>query len=268
MGRKPLGLYVYFGMTYNSPTGRFNLIVMALLLVVLQQGRVSADALPKRVEKIELTYNTSTDLELDSASVMYVGNESDSLTRYSEPTIQLRDKHRLRIGRMEDRNFKVFLYFTGRVCSSPVLSYDDGPYYHLEINDKEVLEIQPFFKFSYLINYFIALLITILVECGAASLFFLGFKVPMRNLKIIVFASLISHPVLWTVCVNFFKGNEAFLVGEFFVIIFEAIFLRRFIEPAISPNKANSMSILINLTSLILGSFLCYIIFEMMDYGL
>lgn len=119
------------------------------------------------------------------------------------------------------------------------------------------------FSFSFLVLFTNALIITLLLETMFAF-YFLRQKIVMRLIAAIILANCISLPTFWFLIIIFwsvFPTNLIWLIiililGEAFVIAFEARFIYSRLRMLLSLKQSYILSILMNLTSMTVGSIL------------
>ncbi len=99
-----------------------------------------------------------------------------------------------------------------------------------------------------------ALALTILIEVAVAFLYVRAKKIKKKKriLLTVVGANVVSVALLWLVFINFLQGT-GFLLGEMFAVVFEGYAVYFFNKKAIKLRSALLMSLIMNLTSLIVG---------------
>jgi hypothetical protein len=121
-----------------------------------------------------------------------------------------------------------------------------------------IKEVTPFVKGNSARNFrdfVIALIITLILETLTALIFVSIAKIPKKILLSVLFANLISLPIVWFVFPMFIKLPLTIVLGEIFAFIFEAYFIFLLNKKLITLKKSFIMSILMNLASLIIGGF-------------
>ena len=112
-----------------------------------------------------------------------------------------------------------------------------------------------------LINFFIALTITLTLELLIALVYSSAKKIPKKILLYVAIANLISLPIVWfTFPLLTNLEFLAILIVEGFAFIFEAFFIYLFNKKIINLGGSFLLSFFINLTSLFGGFFLYMLI--------
>jgi hypothetical protein len=241
-----------------------NFFRLLFLLLILNSENAFADATPfKPNEQIDIIYKTSIELQYDSCGIIYRNyktNQLDTFFHCEGGECIGADMNNIKLTRAVPENFRVIIYFKNKILTSPQLNENGlNSYHQLLITDTGIKDITPIFKTPYS-NYFIALLITILLELFVAAGYFWRHKIQLSNLRYIVYFNLLTHPILWIVSANvtgFAIGN---LIGEPIVLIIEALLLHKFINSKLTIGKSYWLSFQMNLVSFILGGFLYFLI--------
>jgi hypothetical protein len=120
-------------------------------------------------------------------------------------------------------------------------------------------ETTPFIKSDIVSNtktFLIALLITLILELLVARIYVSRTKSRGKVLGSVLIANTISLPLVWFVFPLLVTGPLVILAGEIFAFVFEGYFIHWRNAEDISLKKSFVLSILMNLTSLILGGFI------------
>jgi hypothetical protein len=107
---------------------------------------------------------------------------------------------------------------------------------------------------TYIVLFAAALVLTVAIEVATAFLYlrFVKIKKKARILVAVIVANIISVPVLWFIFV-YFLGALGFILGELFAFLFEGGFVYYFNKKAIKLKSSMIMSLIMNITSLVLG---------------
>ncbi len=108
-------------------------------------------------------------------------------------------------------------------------------------------------------NFFIALILTLIIELLVALIYVSSTKISKKVLISVLVANVISLPIVW------FVFPLAILLGEIFAFAFEGYFIHLLNRDIISLKKSFILSILMNLASLIIGGFI-FLFLSMMFY--
>lgn len=114
-------------------------------------------------------------------------------------------------------------------------------------------------------NFFFALILTFILELIVALIFLSIAKISKKVLISVLVANVISLPLVWFVFPLLKIIPLAILLGEIFAFVFEGYFIHLLNKEIISLKKSFILSILMNLTSLIVGGFI-FLFFAMMSY--
>lgn len=241
------------------------ILKLLLFILVLNHDKVFADATPfKDNEQIELVYKTSNKLILDSCGVIYRNfqtNQPDTFFNCNgAECIYVLDAKNIRLIRFIPDTSKIILCFKGKTLISPALKRNGPNSYHkLLITDTEIKDITPIFKTPYL-NYFIALLTTILLELLIAFIYFWRHKIPFKNLKYVIYVNLLTHPILWLISANFTGFALGNLIGEPVVVLIEGLLLYKLINSSLTIGKSIWLSFLMNVVSFIFGGLIYFVV--------
>ncbi len=105
--------------------------------------------------------------------------------------------------------------------------------------------------------FMLALLLTLAIEVAVAFLYLRAVKIKnkRRILLSVVLANIISVPILWFFFV-YFLAVSGFVLGEIFAVVFEGGFVYCLNKKTIKLKRAMTMSLVMNLSSLILGGLI------------
>lgn len=240
------------------------ILKLLLFILIFNYDRAFADATPfKDKEQIVLKYKTSKTLQFDSCGIIYRNYQTNHLDTFfhcdGAECVVVTDKNNIRLIRPIPDTFKVVFYYGDKVLTSPPLEHNGLSSYHqLLITDVEVKDITPIFKTSYL-NYFIALLTTILLELLIAFIYFWRRKIPFKNLAYIIYVNLLTHPILWLISANFTGFTMGNLIGEPLVVIIEGLLLYKLINSNLTIRKSIWLSFQMNIVSFVLGGLIYFI---------
>jgi hypothetical protein len=111
------------------------------------------------------------------------------------------------------------------------------------------------------ILFVLALLLTLAIELTAAFLYLRAARIKKKRriLATVIAANIISVPVLWFLFI-YFLAFTGFVLGEIFAILFEGAFVYFFNKKWIRLKSAMIMSLIMNLTSLILGGIILFLL--------
>ena len=240
------------------------LLKLLFFCLIFNCDKAFADATPfKDNEKIDLSYKTSRKLLFDSCGIVYRNYQTNRLDTFFHcdggECIAVADMNSIRLIRLIPDTFKVIFYYKDKVLTSPTLNQNGlNSYHQLLITDTEVKEVTPIFKTQY-INYFIALLTTILLEVLVALIYFWRHKIQFSKLKYVVYINLLTHPILWVILANFTGFAVGNLIGEPLVVIFEGLLLHKLTRPSLTIGKSIWLSFQMNIVSFILGGLIYFI---------
>lgn len=107
----------------------------------------------------------------------------------------------------------------------------------------------------------VSLLLTLAIELIVAFIYLRAKKVKKlkRILLFIVIANLISLPILWFVFI-FLLGGLGLILGEVFAVVFEGGFIYYFNRKSIKLRSAMLMSLLMNITSAVIGWLVLFLL--------
>lgn len=117
-------------------------------------------------------------------------------------------------------------------------------------------------------NFVIALILTLILELVVALIYVSSTKIAKKVLISVLVANVISLPIVWFVFPMLKVIPFSNLWGEIFAFVFEGYFIHLLNKEVISLKKSFVLSILMNLASLIIGTFIflfLYMIFYL--YG-
>ena len=136
-------------------------------------------------------------------------------------------------------------------------------HYRVELSSDrsaKISETTPVFSSDKISSFIKAFLITILLEL-LVSLFFISLcKLPKKILSYVLFANIISLPIVWFLFPLFkLYALTIIVASEIFAVLFESYFIYFFGKQIVSLKQSFVLSIVNNLVSLFVGSFI-YII--------
>lgn len=242
------------------------MFILAVLAVLLFQDAASADIGPKPSMEFNLIYETTQPIMLIDGQQLQCEDGNCSQPR---PLEQLGPQG---------------FYFEQDSCSSMAYSY--APYQKLVLNFSDgtresnvfeagsynarfdvrvtdtglVVEERTFTAAERLPFFFVALVLTLIIEVLVALVFLFMTKVPKSVLTSAVKANLISLPVVWFI----FPVLEVFLLvvvlSEIFAVIFEGYFIHLMDKTVMSLKQSFILSIIMNAASFIIGGFILLIL--------
>jgi len=116
-------------------------------------------------------------------------------------------------------------------------------------------EIETVFSFKL---YFISLFLTIIIELLIGIQYYQSWDVPNEKLKLIVYCNLITHPLFWIIG-ELINWNGMFVMwGEISIVFIEFIFLNRYLNKMVPGERIFILSVVMNLISALIGSFIYY----------
>lgn len=104
-----------------------------------------------------------------------------------------------------------------------------------------------------IVPFFIALLVTLILELLVALIYVSVKKLPKKILKSVLLVNFITLPIVWFIFPLYEYPMMAILLAEIFAFIFEGFFLYLLNKKHLSLRKAFVLSILMNLLSLAVG---------------
>jgi hypothetical protein len=123
-----------------------------------------------------------------------------------------------------------------------------------------IRETTPFFRKDIISAFVKALVITLVLETLVALIFLSLARLPKRILRSVLLANAVSLPIVWFLFPLVLRTPSVILFAEIFAIAFEACFIRLLDRDAIAFRKAVSLSVMMNLASLVAGGFLFLLI--------
>jgi len=118
-----------------------------------------------------------------------------------------------------------------------------------------IIETTPIWRWTWLMSFIKALIITLFFEMILAMAFTETFKLPRSLLLYVLLANLISLPIVWFVFPLIRIMWLVIPLAEIFAFVFEGWFVHHFNKKAISLKKSLLMSLLLNLVSFFIGGF-------------
>ena len=240
------------------------ILQLLLFSLIFNSDKAFADATPfKNNEKIDLIYKTFNKIQFDSCGIIYRNYQTNQMDTFFHcdggECIAVADINNIGLIRLIPDTFKVIFYYKDKVLTSPTLNVNGlNSYHQLLITDKDVKDVTPVFKTSYL-NYFIALLTTILLELFIALIYFWRHKVQLEKLRNVIYVNLLTHPILWLISANFTGFAVGNLIGEPLVIIIEGLLLYKLISPSLTIGKSIWLCFQMNFSSFIFGGLIYFL---------
>lgn len=254
--------------------------VAYLILVLVLLSVVSADMGPKPSMDVYVTRDGQPLLgTFYGAMLVCDGDSGDSVFTYTDPTCTWHPSPLAWGGECVDSkcNFHYFLPAQFRLAlffpDKPVVDLVAGTPGQLVVSNvlernnfrsvfeadvhgnwMSVDEVTPFFKSDAaknLLNFFIALVITLFIELSVAGIFVKVKKLSFDVWRWVVLANVLSLPLVWFVFVGIGNSLTWFVIGELFAFVFEALLLRTFTEYSYA--RSFLLSALMNISSLVLG---------------
>ena len=136
--------------------------------------------------------------------------------------------------------------------------------YQLDISSDgsaRITDVTPFFNAHDIITFLLALLITVILELLVAAIFCSIKKIPkQRVLQLVLFANLISLPIVWFVFPILVDTLVVILFAEVFAVVVEAYFVHALAKTAISLAQSFPLSVIMNLVSFVCGGIIFFIV--------
>ena len=145
-----------------------------------------------------------------------------------------------------------------------IISDDNGEIKQYKEGTIEKINTLPSSQQSYqlLFSFAYAIIVTIIIELAVLIIFLKKWKVKKwkKPILTIVFANIISLPIVWTIILStitvFSSQFIAILTGEAFAIIFETYFIHWLNKKIIPLRKAVILSTTMNITSFVIGGII------------
>jgi hypothetical protein len=131
-----------------------------------------------------------------------------------------------------------------------------------------ITDITPFFNAHRIITFILALIITIALELLVALIYCSRRKIPKKKiLQSVLFANLISLPIVWFVFPFLKTILVVILLSEIFAIVIEAYLIHSFNKTILSLRESFTLSLIMNVVSFLLGGFI-FVILTVIFIGL
>ncbi len=215
-----------------------------------------ADAIPFKISNnIYLKFYKDEKLitDFDSISIDIDSSEHVTSTGNSGPFGLIKNDYGYEIyAHLKIHYFTVFVFENGKkIESKKIINNHGGSSYKFEISQDRLDIIPSFFKTDYF-NYFLSLVLTIIVETLIGLYFYKKYKTVLKNIKYFILTfillNLITHFSLW---ITYFHIAISILLLEFIVVLIEALYWRFIIGTKVK--QSILISFLTNLVSFIIG---------------
>ncbi len=152
---------------------------------------------------------------------------------------------------------KLVIIYSDKVRESNIFSTNNfNSSFQVLVRENDLLITETTIFNSNILGFLLALIITIILETIVTGIFFCKQKIPTRLILSVLIANLISLPSLWIFLAVVKPTLEIILIAELFIIIFEAFFINLLNRKTISLIRLGILSIVMNLVSGILGTFI------------
>jgi hypothetical protein len=239
-------------------------IILIAVVILVSCSCVYGDASPfYSSARIEIEYAIPDTASLLECCVIYLNSSGgyDTACKCGSVCVSAFDRNRIKMIRMIPEKFRLILKYNDRTVTTPELRKNGMNSYHkILIKGNNAEDITPVFKTKYS-DYGIALLATLILELLIAGIFFLINKVPARYLFAVGFINLITHPLLWLTASNLTGFGTSLIWLEAIVTAVEAYFIFRILKGRMSLFKSFILSIVMNLTSFIIGGLIYLILY-------
>ena len=267
-------------------------IISTILLISLFSNIVSADIGPKPTLNIDVFYNDqpipddvfyAKILDCNSQSRNQVSGEWQTICSEFrsgeckkskcnfEPASSIDYKIPNGLFKLEVNIPSMNKAFTSNIISTNNFNSN----YRMDINSDgsaKIVENTSFFNRTEginLLNFTIALILTLILELMVAAIFLRRLKIPnKRILTSILVLNFISLPIVWFIYPQTnlpIKSWELILLlAEIFIVVFEGYFIYYFNRELITLKKSFFLSILMNIVSTLIGGFIYILITAML----
>lgn len=236
---------------------------MFLVFWLFFAQNVLADATPfknKLTIHLELINSKKDTIQKVCLLQTNTGKKLDTICSCDGPTCVWFENNTVKVTRHIPENFKLLLWMGGKQYTSPYLNCRGiQTQIELKITDTEIIETTPFFRVP-LKDYLLALVLTLFFELLTATAFFIKHQIKFKNLRIVLYCNLLTHPILWLTCAYFIGWGFNLILAEIVVVFVEGLLLYRFVDSKISFSKSLKLSAMINAASYIFGGILYLIL--------
>jgi hypothetical protein len=242
-------------------------LISAIFILSILINFISADLGPKPTMEFNIQYETSNQITLINGS-QYQCEDKDcnNIKRLSEygPQRFLCNSNSCRSAAYGYSPYqKLILNFSDKQRESQIFYTNAfNAKFNVRVTDSELIveETTPFASKWKVSSFIKSLIITLILELLVALKYLSKNKLPKKILVSILIGNLITLPIVWFIIQLIITKLEIFiLLSEIFAIVFEAYFIYYLNKKKITIKKAFILSIIMNLTSWIIGGFISFI---------
>jgi len=222
-------------------------IIFNAMMLVCQKGNVGYEGIQRQIPQLNISeYDPANDCYWRPAFLAWGGDCKDSKCHfgYSPPS---------------EFRLAVYIPSLDRVFITNEISRKNfNSNYKAELRSDgsaEISETTPFVKKDAVSLFIRALIITLIIELLVAFIYLSIARLPKKILLGVLIANLISLPIVWFIFPVMGIIWLVIVLSELFAVVFEAYFVHYINKEIITLKKSFVLSIMINITSLVVGGF-------------